>query len=294
MTGSDSSSNGRDGGLNQAVGSVSRVSAPSWIKSLLAFDRDGDVFCIREPAPNTVERLFGGLIAAQSLGAAGATVDGDKIPQSLHAYFVRGGRYDTDVEFRVTRIRDGRAFATRQVSASQDGKVILEMIASFHAPEPGADWQPATAPMLEFDAAVPKNPQIDFGDMFDVRTRADDSEFAVPPFWIRTREPVEDDPLVRACTLTFMSDLGPVPTALPPTIRLRPDLGFATSLDHSIWFHRPFRPEVWHRYELRAANHNDSRGLTTGSLLDESGVLIASVSQEALWRIDSSRRVSTL
>jgi acyl-CoA thioesterase II len=264
------------------------VSAPSWIKTLLAFDRDGDVFCIREPERGAVERLFGGLIAAQSLGAAGATVDGDKVPQSLHAYFVRGGRYDAEVEFRVTRIRDGRAFATRQVSASQDGKVILEMIASFHAPEPGADWQPETAPVLEFDAAVPKTAVLDF-DVFELRTRkVDDSEFAVPPFWIRTREPVEDDPLIRACTLAYMSDLGPVPTALPPSIPLRPDLGFATSLDHSIWFHRPFRPEVWHRYELQAVNHNDSRGLTTGSLLDESGALIASVSQEALWRITGS------
>lgn len=265
------------------------MSAPSWIKGLLAFERDGDVFCIREPEPNTIERLFGGLIAAQSLGAAGATVDDDKVPQSLHAYFVRGGRYDTDVEFRVTRIRDGRAFATRQVSASQDGKVILEMIASFHAPEPGVDWQPRTEPRLQFDAAVPKDPEIDFSDAFEVRTRtSDDSEFAVPPFWIRTREPVEDDPLVRACALTYMSDLGPVPTALPPTVPLRPDLGFATSLDHSIWFHRPFRPDIWHRYELRAANHNDSRGLTTGSLIDESGTLIASVCQEALWRLDIS------
>lgn len=193
------------------------MSAPSWIKGLLAFERDGDVFCIREPEPNTIERLFGGLIAAQSLGAAGATVDDDKVPQSLHAYFVRGGRYDTDVEFRVTRIRDGRAFATRQVSASQDGKVILEMIASFHAPEPGVDWQPRTEPRLEFDAAVPKDPEIDFSDAFEVRTRtSDDSEFAVPPFWIRTREPVEDDPLVRACALTYMSDLGPVPTRPAP------------------------------------------------------------------------------
>ncbi|MDH6196452.1 acyl-CoA thioesterase-2 [Mycobacterium frederiksbergense] len=261
--------------------------APSWIAQLLQFDREGDDFCIREPGRSSAERLFGGLIAAQSLAAAGATVDDGKLPQSLHTYFIRGGRYDADVEFHVERIRDGRAFATRQVTATQDGKVILEMIASFHHPEPGLDWCPDTSPALEFDAAVPKAPVMDFGDLFDLRTMpTDDSTFAVSPFWIRTRAEIEDDPLIQACTLTFMSDFGPVPAALPPTVKLRADLGFAASLDHSIWFHRPFRPHDWHRYELRSVNHNDSRGLTHGALYDAAGSPIASVSQEALWRIE--------
>ncbi|MBP2455677.1 acyl-CoA thioesterase [Mycolicibacterium lutetiense] len=262
------------------------MAALSWIAELLQFDRNGDDFCIREPRRGGTERLFGGLIAAQSLGAAGATVDDGKLPQSLHAYFVRGGRYDADVEFHVDRIRDGRAFATRHVTASQGGKVILEMIASFHHPEPGLEWSPDAPPKLEFDAAAPKPNVLDFGDKFDLRTMpSDDSEFAISPFWIRAQSEIEDDAMIRACTLTFMSDLGPVPSALPPTVPLRPDLGFAASLDHSIWFHRPFLPHGWHRYELQAANHNDSRGLTRGSLYDAAGTLIASVSQEALWRI---------
>ncbi|MFV8172660.1 acyl-CoA thioesterase [Mycolicibacterium peregrinum] len=262
------------------------MAALSWIAELLQFDRDGDDFCIREPRRGATERLFGGLIAAQSLGVAGATIDGGQFPQSLHAYFVRGGRYDADVEFHVDRTRDGRAFATRHVTASQDGKVILEMLASFHQPEPGLDWSPDAMPALEFDAAAPKHDVMDFGDKFDLRTMpSDTSEFALPPFWIRSQVEIEDDPLIRACTLTFMSDLGPVPSALPPTVPLRSDLGFAASLDHSIWFHRPFLPRGWHRYELQSANHNDSRGLARGSLYDAAGTLIASVSQEALWRI---------
>ncbi|WP_396910431.1 acyl-CoA thioesterase, partial [Mycolicibacterium sp.] len=164
------------------------MAALSWIAELLQFDRDGDDFCIREPRRGATERLFGGLIAAQSLGVAGATVDGGRLPQSLHAYFVRGGRYDADVEFHVDRTRDGRAFATRHVTASQDGKVILEMIASFHQPEPGLDWSPDAAPALEFDAATPKLDVMDFGDKFDLRTMpSDTSEFALPPFWIRTQ-----------------------------------------------------------------------------------------------------------
>lgn len=260
---------------------------PSWIARLLQLERLGDDdFRIREPRRGATARLFGGLIAAQSLAAAGATVDDGKLTQSLHAYFVRGGRYDADVEFHVDRIRDGRAFATRHVTACQDGKVILEMIASFHQPEPGLDWYPEVAPTLEFEAGVPKGDFPFFDDKFEVRTtRTDDSEFAIPPFWIRAQTEIEDDPLIRACTLTFMSDLGPVPSALPPTVELRADLGFAASLDHSIWFHRPFEPGGWHRYELSSANHNDSRGLARGSLYDAAGTLVASVSQEALWRI---------
>ncbi|MBN3456268.1 acyl-CoA thioesterase II [Mycolicibacterium sp.] len=262
------------------------TSTTSWIARLLRFDRDGDVFRIREPRRGAVQRLFGGLIAAQSLAAAGATVDDGKLPQSLHAYFVRGGRYDADVEFHVDRTRDGRAFANRRVTAIQDGAVILEMIASFHHPEPGADWYPDVAPNLEFDAAIPKDSVLDFGDWFELRTMGHDtSEFALPPFWIRASTPIEDDPLVRACTLTFLSDLGPVPAALPPHIPLRSDLGFAASLDHSIWFHRPFRPDGWHRYEVRSVNHNDSRGLAVGSLYAADGTLIASTTQEALWRM---------
>lgn len=264
---------------------MTAVQNASWISRLLQFDRDGDEFRIREPRPGAVNRLFGGLIAAQALAAAGATVDAGKLPQSLHTYFVRGGRYDADVEFHVDRTRDGRSFATRRVSATQDGAVILEMIASFHQPEPGTDWQPDVTPALEFDAAATKEEILDFGRWFELRTmHGDESEFAIPPFWIRARQPIEDDPLIRACTLTFLSDLGPVPAALPPDTPLRADLGFAASLDHSIWFHRPFRPDQWHRYEVRPVNHNDSRGLAAGSLYDAADSLIASVAQEALWR----------
>lgn len=185
----------------------------SWIAGLLDFERDGDVFIAPQwSGPGT--RLFGGLIAAQSLGAAGATVDPDKRPQSLHAYFVRGGRHGVDVELQVERTRDGRSFDTRRVTARQEGKVILEMIASFHIDEPGADWFPPRAPSVELIDAVAKNPDLDVVDRFELRCNPDDdSPFAVPPFWIRTRDPIEDDPLIRACTLTYMSDLGPVPAA---------------------------------------------------------------------------------
>ena len=185
----------------------------------------------------------------------------------------------------MERTRDGRSFDTRRVTAKQNGKTILEMIASFHVPEPGADWQQPEVRGIEFDDAVPKAPSLTAADFFDIRVRPGDATpFAVPPFWIRTKDDIEDDALTRAATLTFMSDFGPVPVARPEGMT---DLrqGFAASLDHAVWFHRPFVPQDWHRYEVTKLNNSDSRGLVRGALYDTGGVLIASTSQEALWRL---------
>ena len=258
---------------------------PSWVARMLDFRRDGDAFVAPQPAAGPNKRLFGGLIAAQALGAAGATVDPGKHPQSLHLYFVRGGQYGVDVELDVVRTRDGRSFDTRQVTAVQNGQTILEMIASFHRPEPGADWHPSAPPGISFDDAVPKEPDLGYNGLFEFRARpTDDSPFVVPPFWIRTRRRIEDDPLLRACALTFMSDFGPVPTARPAGASLDPGAGVAASLDHSVWFHRPFVPHDWHRYEVARLNNSDARGLVVGSMYDRSGALVANTTQEALWR----------
>lgn len=257
----------------------------SWIAALLQYRRDGDTFVAPQVNTGPEHRLFGGLVAAQALGAAGATVEPDKLPQSLHAYFVRGGRYGVDVELHVERTRDGRSFDTRRVTAVQQGTAILEMIASFHRPEAGTDWHPPRTPGIAFADAVPKSPDLESVEHFEIRTHPDDdSPFAVPPFWIRTVEQIEDDPLVRACALTYMSDFGPVPSARPPGAPTVPGAGMAASLDHSVWFHRPFVPHHWHRYEVNGVNNSDARGLAIGSLYDTSGALVASTTQEALWR----------
>jgi acyl-CoA thioesterase-2 len=258
----------------------------SWMARLLELKRDGDVFVASNPGHGRGDRLFGGLIAAQALAAAGATVDAGKHPQSLHLYFVRGGRYDVDVELRVERTRDGRSFDTRRVTAVQNGDVILEMIASFHRPEAGANWQAPEREPNDFDDFVAKTPNLGFTNLFDIRAMpSDDSPFALPPFWIKTREPVESDPLIRACALTFMSDFGPVPVARPPGTPLKFDVGYSASLDHAVWFHRPFVPHEWHRYDVTSLNNSDARGLVAGSLYDVAGSLIASTTQEALWRL---------
>lgn len=260
----------------------------SWIDRLLNFARHGDTFVASTPAHGDEDRLFGGLIAAQALGAAGATVPADKVPQSLHAYFLRGGHYGTDVVIDVERVRDGKSFATRRVTVTQDDAAIFEMITSFHRPEHSAEHhQPLTsAPTLGECVTAARG--LTISRLFDIRAQPENAVlWAIPPFWIRSHEPVPDDALTRACVLTFLSDIGPVPIARPPSNGddTSTAAGFSASLDHAIWFHRSFDPREWHCYDVTALNHSRALGLVRGSLYHHSGALIATTSQEALWRI---------
>lgn len=263
--------------------------SPSWIAALLQLDRTGaDHFTARRPLDaNRSGRLFGGLIAAQALAAAGATIDDStKVPHSLHAYFVRGGRPEVDVHMDVERTRDGRSFDTRRITASQEGKVILDMIASFHAPEPGLDEHPPAPPLPRLEDCDLIGELADAGGRFEMRAPGSTGMFTGPPHWLRVMDAVEDDPLIRACALTYVSDMGLMAAARPPGVSLtRPgDIITAASLDHSVWFHRPYTPHRWHCYDATGINSTSSRGLAVGSLYDDSGVLVASMAQEALWR----------
>ena len=105
------------------------------------------------------------------------------------------------------------------------------------------------------------------------------------PFWFKTRSAIEDDPLLRACALTFISDIGLVSAARPPGPVQRPGPGGAASLDHALWFHRPIDPHEWHLYDAFPISHSDARGLARGSIAALDGTLIASVIQESLWRV---------
>jgi acyl-CoA thioesterase len=277
---------GEDGHLSGgALGAGER----SWIAELLDLERlDGDVFVAREPeGANNDGRLFGGLIAAQSLSAACSTLeDPAKRPQSLHLYFVRGGRPGVDVEMTVERTRDGRSFDTRRVTAVQEGVVILEMLASFHVPEDGADTHPPAERWLSVAEASPVELPPSMGEHFEFRLPGERPHvFDGPPHWIRMITPVEDDPIIRACALTYMSDMGLMMASRPPMTAALPGNFMVASLDHSVWFHRPFVPDHWHRYQTRSLNNNDARGLAIGGFYDTSGVLVASMSQEALWRV---------
>ncbi|MGY4709449.1 acyl-CoA thioesterase [Mycolicibacterium sp. CBM1] len=257
---------------------------PSWIAELVRLDGDGQ--CFRTSAAfGAGARLFGGLIAAQALAAAAATVEPARVPQSLHAYFIKGGRTDVDVEFSVELTRDGRSFNTRRVTGVQDGAAIFEMMASFHHPEVTTDWQRSEPPAVPLaEATVESGLPERWADHFDIRLAAGSRvEWPNQPFWFRTREPVEDDAVLRACALTFISDIGLVSSARPPGPAM-PGPGGAASLDHALWLHRPTDPHRWHYYDAVAVSHSDARGLARGSIQREDGTLVASVAQESLWR----------
>ncbi|UXA16009.1 acyl-CoA thioesterase II [Mycobacterium sp. SMC-4] len=259
---------------------------PSWIADLVRLDGYGQTFRTAA-AFGAGGRLFGGLIAAQALAAAGRTIDPTRPPQSLHAYFIKGGRVGVDVEYVVECTRDGRSFNTRRVTASQDGVPIFEMLASFHRPEPSTDWQRPAQPSVTWSDATPVTALPErWADHFDMRSDgpgADD--WPLQPMWLRSRRQVEDDPLLQACALTFISDVGLVATARPPGEAQRPGPGGAASLDHAVWFHRPIDLNKWHLYQAEAISHSDSRGLARGSITAEDTTLVASVTQESLWRI---------
>lgn len=258
---------------------------PSWIARLVHLERTRETFRTSN-ALGAGPRLFGGLIAAQALAAAASTVDSDRLPQSLHAYFIKGGRVGVDVEYTVETTRDGRSFNTRRVTAAQDGVPIFEMLASFHRPESTLDWQRPAQLRLPFEEATNVvTPPESWAGHFEARVAPGESrEWPMQPFWFRSPEPIEDDEVLRACALTFISDLGLVSAARPPGHQ-EPGPGGAASLDHALWIHRPVDPHQWHCYDATGVSHRDARGLAFGEIHDRHGVRVASVAQESLWRI---------
>ena len=238
-------------------------------------------------------RVFGGLVAAQALRAAGSTV-ADGVPHSMHAYFLRLGRPDLPLDHIVTRVRDGRSFTTRSVEVTQGGEVVFAMMTSFHRPEDGEDYQVAAAP----DAPPPDDSSVgevlphlqaladlevrDLGPTAAPRGRdvpLDPAHVAARP---RARCP--DDPLLHTCIVTFLSDMGIVTAVRPPRTPLAWETVMAASLDHAVWFHRPVRADTWLLYDLHSLSLSGARGVARGVMHDASGRLCASVTQEALVR----------
>jgi acyl-CoA thioesterase-2 len=246
----------------------------------------------RFTAPTPAEgppRLFGGQVAAQALRAACATVEDGRPVHSLHSYFIRPGRPDSAMELVVERTRDGRSFTTRHVTALQEDKAIFTLTASFHAPEEGTDWQlPAPEAARPPDAA-----DRSLGEPFATFWR--DSPFLIQslsgstqrpllhPAWIRLTEEIGDDPVLHACALTYVSDMAVVFAARAPVDRTGFGVGGA-SLDHSVWFHRPFDIRRWLLFSVEAVSNYGARGLARGTFHTEDGTLVASLAQEGLLR----------
>ena len=249
-----------------------------------------DRFVGDTPSGEGPPRLFGGQVAAQSLRAATLTVPADRLPHSLHAYFVRPGRPGIPLELTVERARDGRSFTTRRVSAAQEGEPIFVLDASFHIEEDGEDWQPddsmPDAPSPE-DIPVLESPMRRFSPMspFDMRPVGDTHPmgFSMGRFWIRLCGRLPDDPLLHACAITFVSDMNMVGAARRPGADL--SRGFmGASLDHAVWFHVPARADEWLLFDSSSLRNAGARGLAHARLHDRRGRLVATVIQEALLR----------
>jgi acyl-CoA thioesterase II len=232
--------------------------------------------------------LYGGQIVAQALGACGHTVDPQFLPHSLHAYFIRPGDSSEPIRFEVDRLRNGRSFVTRQVVARQSGGAILTMIASFQVTEDAADVQTAAMPPVSGPDELVADA---WTDLFDRRSLPRGEQPEREQAWMRVTCDLDDDPLLHACGIAFMSD--DLPTE--PLRVLHPlwspvphddDSQFMTvSLDHAMWFHRPARADEWHLEDFLAGGLTGARGLTTGNLFGPDGTHIATVAQEALIRV---------
>lgn len=254
---------------------------------------------------NGWKRIFGGQVIGQALVAACRTVE-DRKPHSLHAYFLLGGDPAVPVIYEVTRIRDGRSFTTRNVLAIQHGEAIFSMSASFHVDEPGYDHE-MPRPDVPLPADLP-----DFKDMssgiegqlpaivsaYFLRERAIEIKpvnldrympggSRKPGFsaWIRSRETLPDDPVLHQCILSYASDMLLLDTSLIAHGRsvFDPDMQSA-SLDHALWFHRPFRVDEWLLYAQDSPASSGARGFARGLIYNEAGHLVASVAQEGLIR----------
>jgi acyl-CoA thioesterase-2 len=259
------------------------------LSELLELDHvDEDVFrapfVFADPLP-----LYGGQVAAQALRAAGLTVAPDRLPHSLHGYYLRPGDASLPTILQVFRDRDGGSFSARRVVAMQSGKVIFNMAASFHLEEEGPDAHETALPRV---SAPEASPGYDIPRLFAFEGRmveqAGDYEWPMR-FWARCTEDLGDDQLLHACALTYLSDIS---TGIVPFNT--ETHASSSSLDHAVWFHRPVDVNGWLLTDLAAHTVARGRGWYTGSVFTPDGSLVASLTQEALFRPRRPPRLDAL
>jgi acyl-CoA thioesterase-2 len=251
------------------------------------------------------QRVFGGQVIGQALVAATRTVEG-RHPHSLHGYFMLPGDPKVPIIYEVDRIRDGRSFTTRRVVAIQHGQAIFSMSASFQVDEDGFDHQ-APMPKVPGPDELPSEEEVKADLMplmpepmrtyyerarpIEIRPveieRYMSREPRAPQFhvWIKTTGPLPDIPAIHQCVLAYASDMTLLDTSLVPHGRtvFEPTIQPA-SLDHALWFHRPFRADQWLLYAQDTPNASGARGFSRGLIFTRDGKLVASVAQEGLIR----------
>jgi acyl-CoA thioesterase-2 len=252
------------------------------------------------------QRVFGGQVIGQALVAASRTVE-DRQPHSLHAYFLIGGDPKVPIIYEVDRIRDGKSFTTRRVVAIQHGQAIFTLMVSFHNDEDGLTHQ---APMpdvpppeklaseaevkAKFLSTMPEAVQRYYKSERPIELRpveygrylGQKSETGNFNVWIRATGKLPDDPAIHQCVLAYASDMSLLDTALVRHGRTLFEREFmGASLDHALWFHRPFRADDWLLYAQESPNMIGSRGFARGLIFRRDGALVASVAQEGLVRL---------
>jgi len=252
------------------------------------------------------QRVFGGQVAGQALVAAGRTVPSERHVHSLHAYFIRPGDPSVPLVYTVDRVRDGRSFTTRRVTAVQHGKVIFTLSASFQIAEEGVSHQttmpdvpaPETLPTFRERMESVFGPQdndffrkrpVDLRHVSPLSWEAARDKSLIGPesrVWLRVDGELPDDPLLHVCLMTYASDM-----TLLDTVLLNHGLAWGdnkvkgASLDHAMWFHRPFRADQWLLFAQDTPNASGARGLARGEVFTQEGELVVSVVQEGLIRV---------
>jgi len=253
--------------------------------------------------PTPHGRSFGGQVLGQALAAAGETAATDRKIHSMHGYFLRPGDAEQRMTFEVARLHDGGSFSTRRVQAYQDGEILMSLIASFQTDEPGLEHQSDYAV-----ASLPKPEELPtvwekYGHLADSRAswllnrpfdiRHIDNDITVKVdhpgntmrVWLRSRDSIEAGQMIHSAALAFASDY-----LLVEPIMRQHSIPWATpglrvaSLDHAMWFHRPFSVDDWLLYVLETPTAQGARGLTHGKFYNQSGQLVASVAQECMIR----------
>ncbi len=254
------------------------------------------------------ERVFGGQVLGQSLSAAYRTVPTDRIAHSMHAYFILPGKCDKPIIYEVDTIRDGGSFTTRRVVAKQNGRAIFNMAASFQLQQSGLEHQ-MDMPKVQSPESTksvgerlkpikflaPKIYKKLIGiDPNAFEFRPVTNPYAIPPrnldpylqVWFKAINDVEASLPLQHQLLACASDFGLLRTAaLPHQTKIMMKKMVFASIDHAMWFHKPFKIDEWMLFETDSPSASNSRGFTRGSIFDREGVLIASVVQEGLMRM---------
>lgn len=255
--------------------------------------------------PLVGKRVFGGQVLAQALNAAQQTVGEERDVHSMHGYFILPGDIDLPIVYQVERLRDGRSFTTRRVTAIQNGRAIFNMAASFQVAEEGLTHQTPMPNVPDPEHLATDRELLDeFSDRVPPLTRAylslprpiefrpverhhvlyEGGQKPQRHVWMRAKGALPDAAALHQMVLAYASDYNLLTTAMNPH-RIAVEQVMLASLDHAMWFHRPFRADEWLLYALDSPSASGGRGFTRGSVFDRAGKLVASVVQEGLVRL---------